>query len=154
MQLPDGLENRRFGEWNCLVRGLMEVWELAKRQGVERQLEEHLIADQSGMLTELLGRLGYVCSSAASLHTHTWSWQETVPIPSWINGHQSARGTRKPPIAGGWHGHQSVQSGTEAERQLAVKIGRILSEIGCEAGPTNEQSEVAHCVPVSAVICD
>ena len=42
MWLPEGLEQRRFKDWNRLVRELMEVWEIAHQLGKERWFQEQL----------------------------------------------------------------------------------------------------------------
>lgn len=42
MWIPEGLEQRRFGEWNRLVREMMEVWEAACRLGKEAWFQEQL----------------------------------------------------------------------------------------------------------------
>lgn len=58
MRLPEALQQRPFTEWNCLVKGIVEVWELARSLGFEQSLEEHLSRDEEGRLAELLGCLG------------------------------------------------------------------------------------------------
>ncbi len=58
MRLPEALQQRPFAEWNCLVKGIVEVWELAQSLGFEETLEEHLSRDEEGRLAELLGCLG------------------------------------------------------------------------------------------------
>lgn len=58
MRLPESLQQRPFTEWNCLVKGIVEVWELARSLGFEQTLEEHLSRDEEGRLAELLGCLG------------------------------------------------------------------------------------------------
>jgi len=73
MRLPDQLQQRSFTEWNHIVRGLMEVWELAQLLGVEPYLEEQLAADEDGRLSDLLGKLGNDCwtlADALRVHTH------------------------------------------------------------------------------------
>lgn len=57
MFLPENLHERRFHEWNYLVRGLVEVWELARAYGLERQLEAALACDPGG-LVERVARIG------------------------------------------------------------------------------------------------
>jgi hypothetical protein len=61
MRLPDELQHRTFTEWNHIVRGLIEVWELARFLGIETCLEEQIAADDDCSLTDLLGRLGNDC---------------------------------------------------------------------------------------------
>jgi hypothetical protein len=58
MRLPDEFQERPFAEWNALVKGIVEVWELARSFGMEPTLEEHLSHDEKGHLAELLGWLG------------------------------------------------------------------------------------------------
>lgn len=58
MRLPDALQQRPFAEWNRLVKGIVEVWELARSLGFEETLEEHLSHDEEGRLAALLGCLG------------------------------------------------------------------------------------------------
>ncbi|MDW8366094.1 MAG: hypothetical protein RMK49_09650 [Abditibacteriales bacterium] len=58
MRLPEALQQRPFAEWNRLVKGIVEVWELARSLGFEQTLEEHLSRDEEGRLAELLGCLG------------------------------------------------------------------------------------------------
>jgi len=42
MWMPEGLEKRRFKDWNRLVRELMEVWEAARLLGKEAWFQEQL----------------------------------------------------------------------------------------------------------------
>ena len=42
MWMPEGLEQRRYKNWNRLVRELMEVWETAHLLGKERWFQEQL----------------------------------------------------------------------------------------------------------------
>jgi hypothetical protein len=65
MYLPERLHHRRFAEWNYLVRGLVEVWEIARLVGLEEQLEQRLAEDRDGSLTEMLGEIGNECASLA-----------------------------------------------------------------------------------------
>lgn len=67
MYLPEALQQRRFTEWNHLVRGLMEVWELARMAGLEEDLEACLRRDHDGSLAELLGKIGNECVSLAAV---------------------------------------------------------------------------------------
>lgn len=66
MRLPERLQQRSFTEWNHLVRGLVEVWEIARRLELERELEEQLAMDEGCDLAERLGRLGNDWARAAS----------------------------------------------------------------------------------------
>jgi len=58
MYVPDRLHERRFADWNYLLRGLVEVWELARWLHVERAFEEALRTDSDGLLAEEIGRIG------------------------------------------------------------------------------------------------
>ncbi len=58
MRLPEGLENRPFTEWNFLVRGVAEAWEVAQLTGTEAALETRLAQDTDGSFVEKLARLG------------------------------------------------------------------------------------------------
>ncbi len=42
MILPKGIEERRFRDWNTLLREYMEVWEIALAQGREEWLESQI----------------------------------------------------------------------------------------------------------------
>src|SRR5687767_13514444 len=67
MRLPESLHQRSFSDWNYLVRGLVEVWELARLLGLDEELEEQLARDEDGSLTEQLGRYGNDCAAVAVL---------------------------------------------------------------------------------------
>ena len=54
MYLSEKLQQRSFVEWNYLVRGLVEVWEMARLLGFEQHLEEALRADSEAVLAEKL----------------------------------------------------------------------------------------------------
>jgi hypothetical protein len=56
MVLPDGLHHKSFVEWNYIVKGLMEVWELARELGMEEYLENALREDV--VMAERLARIG------------------------------------------------------------------------------------------------
>lgn len=58
MRLPHNLTQSRLVHWNYVVRGIMEIWELAALAGWERDLERMLEADEDCRLAEALGRLG------------------------------------------------------------------------------------------------
>jgi hypothetical protein len=58
MWMPEGLEQRRFKDWNLLVRELMEVWETAHLLGKEAWFQEQLEAcSEEKELRERLGDL-------------------------------------------------------------------------------------------------
>src|SRR5687767_14695715 len=72
MRLPDQLQHRSTTEWNYIVRGIIETWELARFLGIERYLEEQLAADEDCSLADLLGKLGNDCLSlATAMRTHS-----------------------------------------------------------------------------------
>lgn len=58
MNLPNHLSERPFPEWNHLVRGLMEAWEVAALLGKERSLERLIAEDPDGSIVELYGEAG------------------------------------------------------------------------------------------------
>lgn len=58
MYLPERLQDRSFVEWNYLVQGIMEIWELARFYGVEECLEERLRHDHDATLAIWLGQVG------------------------------------------------------------------------------------------------
>src|SRR5579883_722492 len=57
MRLPDNLQRRSYVEWNYLVKGLVEVWEILELLHLEHYLEARLESDD-GSLAERLGQLG------------------------------------------------------------------------------------------------
>ena len=67
MRLPDQLIQRPFTEWNYIVRGVVEAWEVARILGKEQEFEEQLAADHDGRLIETLGEAGNV-SAQTALH--------------------------------------------------------------------------------------
>ena len=79
MLLPDRLHELRFEDWNFAVRGLMEIWELARLTGVEGELEALLREDHGGALTDRLARLGNECCSLAPLVRHRLTNRREVP---------------------------------------------------------------------------
>jgi hypothetical protein len=58
MYLPDVFHERRFADWNYMVRGLMAAWEMAGLLGLEDCLEQRLREDESGALLECLAQSG------------------------------------------------------------------------------------------------
>lgn len=58
MNLPRRLTTNSFAHWNFLVRGLVEVWEVAVHSGWDADLDRMLEEDEDGRLAEELGRLG------------------------------------------------------------------------------------------------
>jgi len=58
MYIPERLKQLPLAEWNHLVRGIVEVWDLAETMGVQECLDRHLRQDSDGRLAELLGCLG------------------------------------------------------------------------------------------------
>ena len=59
MRLPDRLQNRCFTEWNYVVRGVVEIWEMARLLGLEQELEQLLARDEECELVELLAKIGF-----------------------------------------------------------------------------------------------
>ena len=45
MYLPEQLQEQSFMTWNHTVKGLMRVWEIANKLGLERALEARLADD-------------------------------------------------------------------------------------------------------------
>jgi hypothetical protein len=60
------MKHMRYMEWNHAVKGLMEVWELARLLGLEKSLESQLESDD-GTLARELGRMGNEFLSVGSL---------------------------------------------------------------------------------------
>src|SRR5205807_1371117 len=58
MRLSQSLQDRPFTEWNYIVRGLIEMYDLARAAGVETRFERMIEQDTEGTLTEMLGRAG------------------------------------------------------------------------------------------------
>ena len=58
MHLSEVLQNRSFVEWNFVVKGLVQIWELARMLGIEQALEEQLKADHTAELSVRLGHIG------------------------------------------------------------------------------------------------
>lgn len=58
MYIPERWESRQLGEWNLLVKGLMEAWDCAEALGLDECLRLHLNSDASGQLAELLSYMG------------------------------------------------------------------------------------------------
>jgi hypothetical protein len=81
MLLPEELHERRFDDWNYLVRGLMEVWELSRLLGMERELEQLLAQDRGGALTDRLARMGNECGTLANLLSLRMRWPVGGPPP-------------------------------------------------------------------------
>lgn len=67
MRLPERLHDRSFAEWNYLVRGVVEIWELARLLGVEHALEQRLASDDDCRFVERIGRLGNDCAALGRL---------------------------------------------------------------------------------------
>jgi hypothetical protein len=65
MRLPAHLRDKRFHDWNHVLRGVVEAWELARMLGTEEQLEQQLMEDQDGTVAERVGELGHDCAQRA-----------------------------------------------------------------------------------------
>jgi hypothetical protein len=74
MRLPKGFEQRSHADWNYLVRGLVQVWDVARALGLEEELEERLAGDCEGTLVERLARLGNNCAMGVLL-----AWLRRLP---------------------------------------------------------------------------
>jgi hypothetical protein len=57
MHLPEPMKQMRYAEWNHVVKGIVEVWELARLLGLEKSLEAQLQCDD-GTLAQELGEMG------------------------------------------------------------------------------------------------
>lgn len=82
MYLPEELQGRRFAEWNYVVKGLVEMWELARWMGMEEEYEALLRADQEGTMTDLLARIGNECTSLAQLLSLRMEVRQPDPEPA------------------------------------------------------------------------
>lgn len=58
MYLPEKLQEQNYVTWNHTVKGLMRVWEIANKLGLERRLEERLRRDTSCALAEKVAAIG------------------------------------------------------------------------------------------------
>jgi hypothetical protein len=56
--LSEELQYRSFVEWNELVKGLVQVWDIAHLLGISSCLSQQLQNDQDGTLVEQLGQIG------------------------------------------------------------------------------------------------
>jgi hypothetical protein len=83
MRLPEELHERRFADWNHVVKGLMEAWNLAKLLGMDDHLEQQLLRDHDGAVTELLARIGNDCAALRALlraRSPSSAWEGQEPI--------------------------------------------------------------------------
>lgn len=99
MELPSDFHAQRFTDWNHTVRGLVEIFDLARMMGVENDLEYYLNHDRDGELTELLARIGNDCATLAQL-LRTRSRAEDGDLRHFLarKPHQEA-----PPVNGNGH---------------------------------------------------
>ncbi|HLK60232.1 MAG TPA: hypothetical protein VKU00_26960 [Chthonomonadaceae bacterium] len=58
MYLPESLQEQSFVTWNHIVKGLVQVWEMARLMGLEARLEARLLCDRDAALARRLGELG------------------------------------------------------------------------------------------------
>ena len=58
LNLPDCLKERRFSEWNDILKGLMVIWDMACLLGIEQDLETRLRSTDSEETLKRLGKLG------------------------------------------------------------------------------------------------
>lgn len=73
MYVPDNLHKRSFRDWNWLIKGLVEMWELARLTGLEERLERALKRDRDGAVTErfaLAGNCWPALACVALLRSH------------------------------------------------------------------------------------
>lgn len=69
MLLPAYLQQRCYVEWNYLVKGLMEVWDMACTLNMECHVEQSLLDDAEGQVAEWLGDLGNrLCQEREARH--------------------------------------------------------------------------------------
>jgi len=57
MRLPESLKDRPFKEWNTLVKGAVQAWELARAFQCEEKLESFLVSDEHGNAVEFMAHL-------------------------------------------------------------------------------------------------
>ena len=57
MRLPENIKNRPFSEWNELVKGVVQAWELARVFQCEEELERFLTSDAHGNAVEFIACL-------------------------------------------------------------------------------------------------
>jgi len=77
MYLPTVLQEKGLREWSSLIEGMMEVWSIAERMGLEKQLERLLRNDHEGALAELLGKIGNDCLLLARALRVGMVWLDT-----------------------------------------------------------------------------
>lgn len=81
MRLPDSLCNTRLVHWNYVVRGVVEIWEIAREGGWAQELERLLEDDEDCRLVETVGRLGNeLLSRSATLGLHRRN-SRGLPLP-------------------------------------------------------------------------
>ena len=95
MRLPEDLHYREFSDWNYVVKGLVEVWDLASELGLEELVESHVMHDHDGTVTELLARIGNDCAALAGLVRGRSQGTKPRAVPALVFGictaHQRAR---------------------------------------------------------------
>jgi hypothetical protein len=64
MNLPDCLQERRFTEWNEILKGIMVLWDMACLLGLEQDFEARLRSTENEAALKRLGRLGNQCAPA------------------------------------------------------------------------------------------
>jgi len=63
------IADRGLAEWNLMVRGVMQVWEVARLLGLENEFERRMADDPDGRLTEAVARAGNHCAECAQSAT-------------------------------------------------------------------------------------
>ena len=58
MYLPEELQEQNYVTWNHTVKGLMRVWEIANKLGLEQRLEDRLRSDEGCALAERAAEIG------------------------------------------------------------------------------------------------
>lgn len=58
MYLPEKLQEMNYSTWNHTVKGLMRVWEIANKLGLDRYLNERLRSDEGCALAERVAEIG------------------------------------------------------------------------------------------------
>ncbi|HSV74472.1 MAG TPA: hypothetical protein VLH79_12005 [Chthonomonadales bacterium] len=59
------IADRGLAEWNLMVRGVMQVWEVAQLLGLEDEFEHRMANDPDGRLAEAVARAGNHCAECA-----------------------------------------------------------------------------------------
>lgn len=63
MYIPEVLQERRFSEWNKIVKGMMFAWELASLMGLEHSVDRYMKSDTDGTFVKRLSSVGEDCGT-------------------------------------------------------------------------------------------